>query len=142
MRILVLLLGLMVAPEIVQATPQKYNRKLASAVSMAATVTSSVADLKFLDDASVQFIWYSGATPVGAINLQGSNEVVDSFTSVASWTDLSTSIYTGSVALSGNTGSYLYNIPTAGFRWLRAVYTRTSGSGSLDINFSGKPSSN
>ncbi len=118
---------------------ETYNRTLASAVVMSASVNSSVADLQYMDDASVQFIWYSGSTPVGAINLQGSNQISTSGgTGVASWTDLSTAIYVGSTSLTGNSGSYLYNVPNAGFRWLRAVYTRTSGSGRLDINFSGK----
>lgn len=115
-----------------------YNNSMASAVSMGASVTSSVADLKNIGPTSVQFIWYTGSTPVGEMKLQGSNQVFNSATSVASWTDLSTSIYAGSVALSGNSGSYMYNISNAGFRWLRAIYTRTSGSGTLDINFSGK----
>lgn len=111
---------------------------LASAVSMGATVNSSVADLRDIDNASVQFIWYSGSTPVGAVNIQGSNQVVSSATSVASWTDLSTSIYAGSAAVSGNTGSVLFNLANTGYRWIRAVYTRTSGSGTIDINFNGK----
>lgn len=137
MRHLILLFTLLFATAAF-AENRYVNNKIASAISMGGTFQSSVVDIKNLNNVSVEAVWYQGSTPIGALNLQGSNQVVNSTTSVASWTDLSTSVYNGSVAVSGNTGSYLYNVTNVGFRWLRAVYTRTSGSGTIDLNFTGK----
>lgn len=137
MRHLILLFTLLFATAAF-AENRYVNNKIASAISMGGTFNSSIVDIKNLNNVSVEAVWYQGSTPIGALNLQGSNQVVNSTTSVASWTDLSTSVYNGSVAVSGNTGSYLYNVTNVGFRWLRAVYTRTSGSGTIDLNFTGK----
>lgn len=115
---------------------------LATTAAMSVSVTSSTADIQRFEQASMSFIWYGGGSPVGSIKLQGSNQpVVAGSTGPASWTDLmssTASIAAASVAVSGNSGSYVYSLSGLGFRWLRGVYTATSGNGSLDINFMGK----
>jgi hypothetical protein len=118
----------------------KTFKLLGSSVSMAATFNSSVADTGESPNFSVHAVWSGGSSPIGALNLQGSNDKTVDHNSVSHWTDLNTNIYIGSIAVSGTSGSYLFNIANGGFKWLRAVYTRTSGSGTMDVTFFGKGS--
>lgn len=74
---------------------------------------------------TLQAVWV-GATPVGTLSLQLSNDKII-------WTDYSGS----STSVNGN-GNFAWNIEMAPFQWVRVIYTFTSGTGALAINFSGK----
>lgn len=87
---------------------------------------------------------FSGA-PVGSLELQASNDIVpyapvpgnpvgpDPAANVTNWTTITCSVTPITAA-----GNFLWNIPNAGYRWVRLHYTATSGTGSLSATFSGK----
>jgi hypothetical protein len=84
-----------------------------------ASLTSSVTNVQFLDDISYQAIWTG--TPTGTLKIQASLNNTD-------WFDLAntfTSVPAGSASNSG------VNLPTIAYPYLRAVYTKTSGTGAL-----------
>lgn len=81
-------------------------------------------------------------TPVGAFKLQVSLDKGDDFApteaqrgqGIVNWTDLPSS----SQATSG-VSSVVWNVEDAGYRWVRIVYTHTSGSGTVSASrFSSK----
>ena len=72
-------------------------------------------------------------TPNGSFKLQGSNQDVKFGSSVTEWTDLS-----GSTVAVTAAGDALFNFNGAFFRWVRLVYTRSSGTGSCSVTFTSK----
>lgn len=94
-----------------------------------ATVTSSAIDVGFYDVVSIQNI-YTGA-PVGTLKLQVSNKFVANSTCAtianADWSDISGSSYAIAAA-----GDVVYNLANISYKCLRAVYTKTSGTGVLN----------
>ncbi len=105
------------------------NDSIVSAGDMSASINS---DSTYLDQvvlASIQAVW-SGA-PVGTIKVQLSNDVgadLNGNGSVSNWTDVSGS----SVSTGGSANSYIWELPNIGARWVRLVYTRVSGTGTLN----------
>ena len=90
------------------------------------------------------FSWFSitgtvsGASALnGTLKLQASNDLGfdngATITGVTNWVDLASS----SQAITAN-GSVQWNYNGAGFRWLRVVYTRTAGSGTLLLRINAK----
>ena len=71
---------------------------------------------------SFHFVWSAGASPVGVCKVQASNDDVGP----TNWVDLS-----GTGAVSGNTGNGMLELPVFDYKWLRAYYVFTSGSGTL-----------
>lgn len=63
-------------------------------------------------------------TPTGTLKLQASNDID---ATVTDWEDIPGS----SVAIAGAAGQQVYNYTNAPFRWVRLVYTASSGSGTL-----------
>ncbi len=57
----------------------------------------------------------------------------DPASNVVNWTD-----YTGSSQVVSAAGNFAWIISDAGYLWARLVYTKTSGTGSLNANFIGK----
>ena len=100
--------------------------QLSSAVSMGATSTSGILNLKASEGYCIHAIVSAGASPVGVLKLQGSVNY-NSVTGVGNWFDLS-----GSVNITAD-GDTVFNISDAYYLWVRAVYTRTSGTGTLNI---------
>lgn len=102
---------------------------------------------------SVQANWSGGGSPVGVVKIQGSNDDVDvkpaapvanngvgEFVgadpggNVVNWADISGA----TLNVSGNSGSGMIPLATITYKWLRAVYTKGSGQGSLNLVFFGK----
>lgn len=106
--------------------------QLVSAGDMsAASIISPGEDLKFVPLGSVSAQW-TGA-PMGTLKLQVSNDIVELAASVVNWSDFSGS----SIAVNG-AGDVTYNLANAGYRWTRIVYTKTSGTGTLNAILSAK----
>jgi hypothetical protein len=103
------------------------------------SITSAVTNIQFLDDINIQYIWSAGSSPVGTIAVQvSSNYAQDSQGNVSNsgtWTSLSLS---STPSISGNSGSGVIEMTQLGSVWIRTVYTRTSGSGTLNAYISGK----
>lgn len=123
----------------------KPHRVLADG-SMAGDVTSEVSVLPEISLVSYTFSW-SGTSPVGVLRVQVSNDyALDARGEVSSegnWANISflTGIsFAASVAVSGNTGTANIILPPCGAYAFRTVYTRTSGTGTLQAWICGKAS--
>lgn len=92
-------------------------------VSFGASVSSDGIRVDNVDRFSIQLVWSGGGSPVGSLKLQVSNDLRDDSASVAHWTDLPDT----TVAVSDD-GDNLWDIAEPTYRWVRVVYTRTSGS--------------
>jgi hypothetical protein len=95
------------------ASPKGF--KIADAVSMGATFSSSVFSVAHTPITCIQFVWSAGAAPVGVLQLEGSIDGTNYF-AVGS-----------TVAVSGNSGNVQLTDSNAGYLYSRFTYTRTSG---------------
>jgi len=108
-----------------------------SAGNMAGNLASNGEDLNQIFACAIQAV-ASGA-PVGSLKLQASCDDVPSGTgsnpsaNVTHWSDIAGT--TQAVSASGN---YFWNVSDIGFKWIRVVYTFTSGTGTLTITYNGK----
>lgn len=112
--------------------------KLATNQSMGATFASNGVDTGQIVLLSIQAVWTG--SPVGSFKLQISNDDVpvavepnkpyaqNPSSNVVNWTD-----YTGSTTAVSGAGDFMWNILESGYRWIRVVYTRTSGTGTCNI---------
>lgn len=112
------------------------NAPIIVAHSLAATFKSAAIYLEQDMVVSIQAIW-SGA-PVGNFSLQTSCNPAQPLEGAnipeSDWTD-----YTGSsTAAGGAAGNVTWRVATLGDRWMRVVYTFTSGTGSVDARFNAK----
>jgi hypothetical protein len=109
----------------------------------AVSITSDVTIIQQLSAISYGFSW-TGSSPVGTIAIQVSNDYsIDAGGTVVNagtWTALDLT-YGGSVVstvpVTGNTGNGLIDIETGAYA-IRAVYTKTSGTGTLQAKLSAK----
>jgi len=100
--------------------------KILNTVTTDQSRTSEPIDLQFVYAWSIQFNW-SGTT-AGTVKAQISNDGI-------SWTDVPGCLATPA----GSTDFYLFNSgDIVGYRYVRSVFTRTSGTGTLDCFVSGK----
>lgn len=104
---------------------RNFNYAIISADGMSADVTSERINIMLNQAVSVQFTWSAGSTPIGVMSVEASIDGV-------AYVTLSTS------ALTGNSGTYIFNIEEPAYSFIRAKYARTSGSGSLTVTAAGK----
>lgn len=115
--------------------------------SMAASLTSSPTVLQSLTKVSYSAAWSAGSTPVGTISVQVSNDYVPNAdgtsNSSGTWNTVPLLLSDGttatSVAVSGNTGNGFVDVVTGAYA-CRLIYTRASGSGTLNVVVVGKVS--
>ena len=100
------------------------NNPILTAGDMSTSLTSDIEDMTRKIWIAIQAV-YTGS-PVGDLTLEASNDKV-------TWTTVANS----TVAVSG-ASSAMWNIQNCGYSWLRLVYTRTSGTGSLTARNSSK----
>lgn len=102
-------------------------------MSLAADAASDPVSIESMPQYAVQLV-FTG-TPTGTFSLQGSNDGGQfdgqTLTGVSNWTTISTQ----AVAAAGN---HMWNVANAGYRWVRVIYTATSGTGSVTGRFQGK----
>lgn len=94
---------------------------LSSAVSLAASVNSNAGNVSQVLGYSIQAIISGGTSPTGTLKLQYSNDGTN-------WDDISGA--TWSVTDNGNR---MFNQSGVYYNYVRAVYTRTSGTGNLSL---------
>lgn len=86
-------------------------------------------------------ISWSGSTPVGVMSVQVSNtyskNADGSVRNAGNWTTLALSAPTN---VSGNTGNGFIDVDATGSYAIRLVYTRTSGTGTMNATINGKVS--
>lgn len=117
-----------------------------NAGNMATSLTSSVTSIKYLDDVGIQFTW-SGA-PVGTFSIQVSaNYLQDDNGNVrvtGNWVPLTLTYWNGTTwvtdtSIPSSVGSPIYvDLALLSAPWIRAVYTRTSGTGTLTATLTAK----
>lgn len=99
--------------------------KLQDAVAMTSTSQSTAADAGPFNNWSMSFVWTG--TPTGTVTVETSPNGTN-------WVTLSGS----SQATGGAAGSFTVNQSGSGHRYIRGVYTFTSGTGSITTYFTGK----
>lgn len=104
-----------------------FNNHLVDSVSMGANITSSAVNVQEAVSYSVHAIWSAGATPIGTLDLQASNDGVNY-----------QSVLSAPAAVSGNSGQILINIEKHAYAYIQVVYTRTSGSATLNVYVNAK----
>lgn len=92
-----------------------------------ASTTSSTTTVGYLDNVGVLLSW-TGTSPVGAITFDVSNDN-------SNWVSLD---FGSVIAISGNTGSHVISINQLPFIYIRAKYTKTSGTGTLTASLNAK----
>lgn len=101
--------------------------KAISSGDMSGNLESNPIEVSRCDTMAAQFIWTG--TPTGTIKIQGSNIKDSNYDDIEG----------GALPLSGSAGDFVFNHSLfVGFKWLKAVYTRTSGTGTLDVLVTGK----
>ena len=92
----------------------------------AATITGVGQDFQHAGNICALASW-TGTAPVGTLKLQGSADGV-------TWAD----VPSATLAISGNSGAGMIPVSNIGFLFVRAVYTKTSGTGTLSVVLTGK----
>ena len=120
---------------------------MATTASMSSSFNSYGIELSQAWAYSVQFNWWpavsGGSTGVGTIKLQVSNDNVkppmdgvgDPAGNVRFWADYTDTAM--STTATAGTSSFMINVNTPGYRWMRAIYQASSGSGAMSINYFG-----
>lgn len=111
-----------------------------------ASLTSTVSSIEFLDDIGYQFNWTG--SPVGTIAIQVSidhaQDAQGNVTVAGNWVPLTFTYWNGSsfvtdVSIPTSVGSPLYiDLALLSAPWIRAVYTKTSGTGTLNAFLTAK----
>lgn len=109
------------------------NEKIISDKAMNVNFESQPILLDQIYGANLQAV-YTG-TPNGFFKLQASNDDVPLTSQVTNWTDV-----IGSTQLISSSGSIMWNLNGAFYRWVKIVYTVTSGTGVCNITVFGKGS--
>lgn len=100
------------------------------------SITSSITDIQFIDNISLQ-LNISGS-PTGTFSVQGSidhqQDTQGNVSVDGNWVDLGL----GLAVTAGNPTNILIDLNQASYSYVRVVYTRTSGSGTLNAFISAK----
>ena len=106
--------------------------------SMAGNITSAVTIVQKLSMISYDVSW-SGTAPVGTLSVQVSNTYSlnpdGSVNNTGNWTTLTLS---ATANVSGATGNGFLDVDATGAYAMRLVYTRTSGTGTMNATISAK----
>lgn len=107
--------------------------------SMAGNITSEVTIVQNLSMIGYDVSWAAGSTPVGVMSVQVSNTYRQNGEGVVqvagNWTTLTLST---TPTVSGNTGNGYIDVDATGAYAIRLVYTRTSGSGTMNATICAK----
>lgn len=116
-------------------------RSIVSGDMSAASITSSVSSIEFVDDIGIQFNWTG--SPVGVFSVQISIDYTQDTSSspnvqvAGNWVDLVLTYWNGAAWVTGTSipatvGSPIYiDLPLLSAPWIRCKYTKTSGTGTL-----------
>lgn len=101
------------------------NTPLIVAGNMGGTLTSVAFDISEINNYAVQFSW-TGSTPIGTVNV------------LISCDGVGFDLLSTAKNLSGNSGTLIVKDSNAGYKFIKAVFTYGSGSGTLNASISGK----
>lgn len=117
-----------------------------NAQSMGASITGAITSTQYLDDIGIQFTW--SGSPVGLLSIEISadyaRDINGNVTNTGHWVPITFSYWNGSSLVTGTTvptsvGSPVYfDLALLSAPWIRPVYTRTSGTGTLTATITAK----
>lgn len=118
---------------------RQQSSPLLTNVTMGANITSLGINLISIYAYSIQVVWSEGSAPIGTFKLQGSNDAGDNgsgqgVSQPTNWTNITSSPQD----VSGTSGSLLYDVTECSYRWVRLVYTRTSGTATASATINTK----
>jgi hypothetical protein len=102
----------------------KINREIITAQSMGASFNSDPVYVGGAPGFSIQAVTSSSSSPVGTFKLQASNDLQTG--SVTNYTDIPDS----DIAVSGDAVD-MWDVMDHQYKWVRVVYTRTSGTATV-----------
>lgn len=103
----------------------RFTENIILNVPTLATTTSATIDISNIVAFAIQFTWTG--TPTGTVSINASCDGTN-------WTLIPNS----SSATGAGPGTFLVNYFEAGFRYIQAVYTNTSGTGTVIAVYNGK----
>lgn len=119
-------------------------KRLETAKSLGATFTTVPTVLQSISGVNYSVSW-SGTTPVGTITIEASDDYVPdtdgSPNSSGTWNPVPlmiNGVYGTTIAVSGNTGKGMIDIYGIAAYAVRFVYTRSSGTGTMNVVVTGK----
>lgn len=105
--------------------------KIIDAASMGASVTSTLAFVQYQDNVGIQLNWTG--TPTGTFTVQVSvdhaQDTLGNVTVAGNWVTLTLS---ASITAAGSADTAYIDLNQLSAPWARVVYTRTSGTGTLN----------
>lgn len=108
--------------------------------SMAGNLTSEVTILTNITKVAYEVIW-TGTSPVGECTVQASNDYSEnadgSVRNTGTWVELPLS---GTASVTGNSDSGIIEMDSIAAYAIRLVYTRTSGTGTMNVILTAKVS--
>lgn len=114
------------------------NTLIINAGDLASDVTSEAVTLESMFGYAIQCV-LTGA-PVGALKLQASCDIGTNAasasaagTGITNWNDL-----TGTTTAISAAGTFLFNQDAQYYKWVRVVYTATSGTGAISARINSK----
>lgn len=107
--------------------------------AMSASITSAATNIQYLDNVSIQ-LNFTTSDAVGTFSVQGSldhaaNSLTNQQITAGNWVTIT--LPTSPVAASAD-NQILLDLNQLSFPWIRVVYTRSSGSGTLNAYISAK----
>lgn len=113
-----------------------------AAANMGATITAPWINIEGVDNLSFHIQWAS-ADAVGVFSVEASNAAVamdaSTRTEGPAATPATFTIYTEATTNpASNNGTHIIPLTDRAERWVRFKYTRTSGTGTLNVAFAGK----
>lgn len=109
------------------------NYHIISAASMAASVTSDPQPIQFQDNIGIELVWTGSA--VGVFSVQVSINYDPLTNNAGSWVTLTLS---PGITAGGTDDTAYIELNQLSAPWVRIVYTRTSGTGTLDAYIAAK----
>ncbi len=98
-----------------------------NATSTAATITSDPVKMEWEDNAGIHVIWTGTTTGTNTVQVSLDPDVL-------SWVTIPPTAYSVTPTQpSGTSGSQFYDLPLSAAAWIRFVFTRASGTGSMTV---------
>jgi hypothetical protein len=105
-----------------------FNYPIVTNQSMASNFSSPSWETKEIKTSAIQAVWSSGSSPIGLMQLMGSNDNIN-FTLIEGST----------LSVDGeSSGTNGWNVTQLGYPYMQFQYTATSGSGLVTVMISGK----